>query len=47
MKNSIQEYGAYEKYIDPAIKADYLGKLNHAIEWIYGDGQSASNDEYK
>ena len=30
-----------------AWKEGYINKLNEAIEWIYGAGQSASNDEYK
>ena len=47
MRNNIQEYGNLEKYIDPAIKGDYLNKLNQAVDWIYGEGQSASKDMYK
>jgi len=47
MKNNISEYGSHEKYIDPAVKGDYLNKLQQTIDWIYGEGQSASNDEYK
>lgn len=42
MRNNIQEYGSLEKYIDPAIKGDFLSKLNAAVDWIYGEGQSAS-----
>ena len=47
MRNNIQEYGNLENYIDPAIKGDFLNKLNEAVDWIYGEGQSASNDLYK
>lgn len=47
MRNNICEYGPLEKYIDPSIKDDYLQKVNQAVDWIYGDGQSASKDVYK
>ena len=47
MRNNIQEYGNLEKYIDPSIKQDFLGKLNQAVDWIQGEGQSASKDVYK
>lgn len=47
MRNNIQEYGNLEKYIDPSIKGDYLNQLNQAVDWIYGEGQSASKDLYK
>lgn len=46
MRNNIQEYGNLEKYIDPKIKESYLKKLNEAVDWIYGDGQSAARDIY-
>lgn len=47
MRNNIQEYGNLEKYIDPSVKGEYLNQLNQAVDWIYGDGQSASKDTYK
>jgi len=47
MRNNIQEYGNLEKYIDPAVRGDFLNKLNQAVDWIYGEGQSASKDSYK
>mgnify|MGYP001806407892 CR=1 FL=1 len=47
MKNNISDYGVHEKYIDPSIRNDFINKLQQAIDWIYGDGQSASIDEYK
>jgi hypothetical protein len=47
MRNNISEYGSLERYIDPSIKNDYLQKLNLAVDWIYGEGQSAAKDVYK
>lgn len=47
IRNNIQEYGNLEKYIDPAVKGDFINKLNQAVDWIYGDGQNASKDQYK
>lgn len=46
MRNNISDYGNLEKYIDPKIKGPYLEKLNQAVDWIYGDGQSAAEDIY-
>jgi hypothetical protein len=44
MRNSISEYGALERYIDPSIKTSFLDQINETVNWIYGDGQTASND---
>lgn len=47
MRNNIGDYGPLERYIDPKIKSDYLQKINQAVEWIYGEGQSASKELYR
>lgn len=47
LKNSIGDYGSNEKYIDPSIRQEFLGKLQQAIDWIYSDGQTAPNEEYR
>ena len=47
LKNSVGDYGALEKYIDPAIKQQFLANLQQSIDWIYGEGQTAPNAEYK
>jgi hypothetical protein len=38
MRNNISDYGNLEKYIDPAVKQDFLNQLNQAVDWIYGEG---------
>jgi hypothetical protein len=38
LKNSVGDYGALEKYIDPAIKQQFLTNLQQSIDWIYGEG---------
>lgn len=47
MRNNIQEYGNLEKYVDPATRDQFLSQLNAAVDWIYGDGQSAAKDVYR
>jgi len=47
MRNNIQEYGNLEKYIDPKVRDTFLVQLNQAVEWIYGEGQSAAKDAYR
>jgi hypothetical protein len=47
MKNNIDNYGLYEKYVDDNTKQSFMKKLNETVDWIYGEGQSASKDLYK
>lgn len=47
MRNNIDSYGPLEKYIEPSIRQEFIAKLNQTIDWIYGEGESASKDEYK
>ena len=47
MKNNIDSYGPYEKYIEEAARVDFLKKLNDTVAWIYGEGQSAPTQQYK
>ena len=47
LKNNIDSYGNYENYVDPAIRAELLGKLQQTIDWIYGDGQQAAAQAFK
>ena len=47
MKNNIDSYGAYEKYVEPVMRTQFLNQLNQTIEWIYGEGQTAPTELYK
>jgi hypothetical protein len=54
LKNNIDSYGPYEKYVDPAVREQILPQLQQTVDWIYGDGQAAPAqafraklDEYK
>lgn len=47
MRNSISEYGALEKYIDATTRTSFLEQINETVTWLYGEGQTASNDVYK
>jgi hypothetical protein len=44
IKNGIDQYGAFEKYIDPAMKATLLENLQATTDWIYADGENAPLD---
>jgi hypothetical protein len=46
MKDICGSYGSHEKYIDPAIKDQFLSEVGACVDWIYGDGESASYQEY-
>jgi len=41
LKNNIDDYGPYEKFVDPAIRKDLISRLQQTVDWIYGEGQSA------
>lgn len=47
MKNSIDSYGPFEKYVDENTRVSFLQKLNETVEWIYGDGVTAPKEEFK
>jgi hypothetical protein len=47
MKNNIDSYGPYEKYVEDNIRQDFLKKLNETVEWIYGEGQTAPKEAFK
>jgi hypothetical protein len=41
LKANIVEYGEYESYIDPSVKAKLLHEIEDAFALINGDGVSA------
>jgi hypothetical protein len=41
LKANVVEYGEYERYIEPSVKAKLLPEIEAAVAWIYGDGVSA------
>ena len=47
MKDICGSYGSHEKYIDPAIKDGFLSEVGQCVDWIYGEGESASLQEYQ
>lgn len=46
LKNGIQEYGNYEKYVDPTLKQPLLDQCLASEEWIYGEGENAGLQAY-
>jgi len=47
MKANIDSYGPLEKYVDEETRKSFLQKINEAVDWIYGDGQTAPREEFK
>ena len=47
MRNNLQSYGTFEKYLDEKTKATFIAEINEVVEWIYGDGENAATEEYK
>ena len=46
-RDKIDSYGALEKYIDPAVKDTMLKEIGEVVDWLYGDGESSTKDEYQ
>ena len=42
MKDICGPYGSHEKYLDPAIKDQFLSEVGQCVDWIYGEGENAS-----
>jgi flagellar biosynthesis chaperone FliJ len=38
LRTNIKEYGEYERYIDPAVKAKTLTEIENGVNWIYAEG---------
>jgi hypothetical protein len=47
LRNNLDSYGSWEKYLAEDAKAKLLPEINEVVEWIYGDGESAPKNEYK
>ena len=47
MKDICGSYGSHEKYIDPATKDQFLSETSQCVDWIYGEGENASYQEYE
>ena len=47
VKNNIDSYGPMEKCIEEAQRVELMARLQKTIEWIYGEGQQSSTEEYK
>jgi hypothetical protein len=47
MRNNLDAYGNWEKYLDDETRKTFLADLNVAIEWIYAEGETAPKSEYK
>tara|TARA_B110000285_G_C14618109_1_gene377912 strand:+ start:257 stop:430 length:174 start_codon:yes stop_codon:yes gene_type:complete len=41
LRNSIDSYGPWEKYIVEDLKAPIIAEIGVVVDWIYGDGETA------
>jgi len=46
MRDKCGSYGALEKYIDPAVRDEFLPKVNEVVDWLYGEGENAKLSEF-
>jgi len=47
MRNNLDSYGTFEKYLDEATKKTFIAEINVVVEWIYGEGETAAKTEYR
>ena len=47
MRNNLDSYGSFEKYLEAEAKAKFIADINVVVDWIYGDGETAPKNEYK
>lgn len=47
LKNNIDSYGVWEKYLDDDKRKPLIEELTATVDWIYGDGEQAALAEYK
>lgn len=41
MRNNLDSYGSWEKYLDEDTKKSFLEQIGQVVDWIYGDGETA------
>lgn len=46
MRNNLDSYGTWEKYLDEETKKTFLADIGVVVEWIYADGETAPKNEY-
>lgn len=47
MRNNLDSYGSWEKYLDEPTRKQFIADINQVVEWIYGEGENAPLQEYK
>ena len=46
MRSNLDSYGSFEKYLDAETKATFVAEINVVVDWIYGEGESSTLEEY-
>ena len=46
LRNNLDSYGSWEKYLDDETKKTLLAEISVVVEWIYADGETAPKQEY-
>jgi hypothetical protein len=47
MRNNLDSYGTFEKYLDEPTRTRFIAEINQVVEWIYGEGETAPKTEYQ
>ena len=46
MRNNLESYGSWEKYLDEDTRKKFIEEINKVVEWIYGEGETAPKEEF-
>lgn len=47
MRNSLDQYGHFEKYVQEQDRVKLLEMANQTVDWLYGEGHHSSLESYK
>lgn len=47
MRNNLDSYGPWEKYLDEETKKSILTEINQVVDWLYAEGENAPIEEYQ
>lgn len=47
LKNNVDNYGPYERFVEPAARGELIKRLQETVDWIYGEGQAAPAQAFR
>lgn len=46
-RNNLEQYGSWEHYLEAGAKTQFLADITVVVEWLYGEGENSTVEEYK